>query len=219
MKKLVHWLIAGAICLAALPQNLLSQNATGVVFIQNDLETAKNLAKNSQKNILLKFGAKYCLPCRIMDESIWPNPDLAELVEKNCVAVAADIQTIDGKMLEQQYSVAVLPTILLLDADGNLLFRQEGSCGSKVLMDLVSSNFAPPSSPRFVENFSEDFPSPARFVYFNFEKPRVEIPIFLANDWQFGEDFLIDIHEKLYPTVYFFEEKNELLAAEFLPEH
>ena len=87
-------------------------------FIKNDLENAENLAFRSEKPILMKFSARWCLPCRVMEETVWTNPDLIQLVKKNFVAVSVDVQSFDGFALKDRYSVQALPTILVTDAAG-----------------------------------------------------------------------------------------------------
>ncbi len=113
------------------------QPAEKIHFIQNDIEAAKAEAAVSKRGILAKFGAHWCLPCRMMDESVWPNPDLVSAVSKDWVALAVDVEDFDGFAAKEQFSVHALPTILLLDSEGRVLFKKEGSCGAGELLDKL----------------------------------------------------------------------------------
>lgn len=129
-----------ALLVAFLAVNFSFAQSNGQIdFIKNDIETAKNRAFLSEKPILLKFSARWCLPCRVMEETVWPNPDLVEMVEKNFVPFAVDVQSFEGFALKDRYSVQVLPTILVTDATGLELFRRESSCGSAQMMDWLEN--------------------------------------------------------------------------------
>ena len=108
---------------AMLTLNLATaQTGDQINFIKNDLESAGNEASHSEKQILMKFSARWCLPCRVMDETVWTNPELIRLVEKNYVALSVDVQSFEGFALKDRYSVQALPTILVTDAAGVELF-------------------------------------------------------------------------------------------------
>ncbi len=141
-----------------------SQNlsATKINFIQNNLDTAKTLAASHEKLILVKFHAKYCLPCRVMDEHVWTDPALAAAVETNCIAVSVDIQNFDGVNLKNEFLVEKLPTILLMNACGKVLVRFEtSSTASQILERLnffnTSENKFCPGDPLLAKPFSGNF--------------------------------------------------------------
>lgn len=103
-----------------------------------DFATAKSRAASEGKLLLLKFSAKWCLPCRVMDEHVWTDPTLAAAVGTNCIAVAADIETLDGLALKQDFLVEKLPTTLLFDACGRVLVRFEAACSAGQILERIN---------------------------------------------------------------------------------
>ena len=118
---------------------LIAQNYsdTKLTFLQNDLPAAKQLAAQSGKIILIKFGARWCQPCRIMDIHVWSDPELIQVFSEISIPLAVDVDNFDGMDIKEWYGVRSLPTILICKADGTVLFRNEGSMTATDLVDLI----------------------------------------------------------------------------------
>jgi len=70
---------------------------------------------------LLDLGSHYCTPCQMMV------PELAALSEE--FAGVVDVEFIDvneNQSAAESYGIRLIPTQILIDADGNELFRHEG---------------------------------------------------------------------------------------------
>lgn len=91
-------------------------NATieGVVFQNIDLAQASQ----SGKKIMISFSAEWCLPCRFMEENLYNDSEIADLVNENFVAVKADVDAPQGQEWNALYNSDFLPTILFADAKG-----------------------------------------------------------------------------------------------------
>lgn len=105
---------------------------------QSDLNTAFSEAKKQNKNVLLRFSAEWCPPCRVMDIRVWPDESVQFALASDYVAVKADIDTESGQALAAKYHIVGVPTLILLDPDGNELSR--GSfMSSPELVDFLKS--------------------------------------------------------------------------------
>ena len=105
-----------------------------VEFTESSFPAIKQSAQVSNRPYLAYFTAKWCMPCRMMDESTWTDPNLAWYMKQNYFAAKIDIEDFDGYAYAEQYKVQAYPTILLFAPDGKLLKRIEGSVtGSKLL--------------------------------------------------------------------------------------
>ncbi len=93
------------------------------------LEYAEKKAKckTEDKYLLLQFGAKWCAPCRKMKAGIENNNTLSNIVSSNYEMMYVDIDHFDGISLKMHYNVSLLPTIIILDTDGNVVKRFEES--------------------------------------------------------------------------------------------
>lgn len=66
-------------------------------------------------NHLIKFEASWCQPCQTLTQ-----------VMKGIEHTRIDIDTPDGEALAKHYKVQSLPTLILIDGDGNVLKISNG---------------------------------------------------------------------------------------------
>ncbi len=91
---------------------------------RSDFSRALTEARAAHKRVFVDFSASWCPPCIAMKHEVWPDADVARAINAGYVPVAVDADQNDG--LSARYQVENLPTVLLLDADGRLLKRNEG---------------------------------------------------------------------------------------------
>ncbi|EKD41964.1 MAG: thiol:disulfide interchange protein [uncultured bacterium] len=80
-------------------------------------EAGFELAKSEHKPLLIDFYADWCLPCKELDTKVWKQPDMAEYLSKNYVAVHIDC-TQDSKECREavdRYKIIGWPTIVFLN--------------------------------------------------------------------------------------------------------
>lgn len=84
-------------------------------------------ASRSGRNIVLDFGANWCLDCHVLDDQMH-QPDLAELIAKNYVVVHIDVGRFNKNLdLARKYNVPLnkgIPALAVLSPHGRLLFSQ-----------------------------------------------------------------------------------------------
>ena len=91
---------------------------------RGDLTAALAEARKAHKGVLIDFSASWCPPCIAMKHEVWPDAEVARAINAGYVPVAVDAD--NSKGLTERYNVDNLPTVLLLDADGRVLKRNEG---------------------------------------------------------------------------------------------
>jgi thiol:disulfide interchange protein len=91
---------------------------------RTDLDAALAEARASNKRVIVDFYADWCPPCVAMKHDVWPHPQVARAIEAGYVPLLVDADR--DTVLGARYQVSALPTVLLLDADGRVVKRNDG---------------------------------------------------------------------------------------------
>lgn len=92
---------------------------------RTDFEQALKDAENQKKNSILDFGAEWCKACKDLEHLTFTDPEVVKRLQ-SLVAVKIDgtnVKDNDVKNLWSRFSVKGLPTIIILDSQGEELGR------------------------------------------------------------------------------------------------
>lgn len=105
-------------------------------FLKFDkLEDLEEYAKQNNKCLYLDFYADWCLPCQMMDESLYQDEYLASQFDDFYAA------KVDGDAYPElitQYGIRVYPTIVVVGQNGEIIEKNEGVINSKKLLELAT---------------------------------------------------------------------------------
>ncbi|RMG18576.1 MAG: hypothetical protein D6731_01705 [Planctomycetota bacterium] len=107
------------------------RTASGVRWTHHRLPPALADARASRRPLLVLFDQDGCPPCAILRRQVLERPEFAAAVGDR--AVLLNLNACNDEALARRYGVAGTPTLLVLDADGEAIARQEG------IHDLASS--------------------------------------------------------------------------------
>jgi thioredoxin-related protein len=101
---------------------------------QTDLEAAKGLAKDQNKEILLVFqGSDWCAPCIKLDREIWTSDKFKAYSKDHFILVKADFprrkknqletaqQEKNDKLAEKYNPKGYFPLVVVMDKEGHVL--------------------------------------------------------------------------------------------------
>ncbi len=91
------------------------------------------------KKVFIKFGARWCLPCKMMESNVFPDPVIRQALEENYHVLDVDVDNIDGINLRQMYKVEALPSFIILDKHQNIVGRHEGAKRIDELRSILGS--------------------------------------------------------------------------------
>ncbi len=115
----------------------------GVNFTPSDNLTAVlDMAAGKDKLVFVDFYTTWCLPCKLMDEDVFSDKGIGELMNDNFINYKIDAEKGNGPNLALLYQVNVFPTLLFLDEKGRVLVRKEGAAYQTELRSLAEEAMA-----------------------------------------------------------------------------
>ncbi len=93
-------------------------------------------SKNSNKIIFIDFYIVGCLPCKVMDETVFTEDIVYKYYNKNFINVKMDGVSFDYYEVAKQYNVKEYPTLVYLDEMGNMLHSVSGSVSATKLLEI-----------------------------------------------------------------------------------
>ena len=107
--------------------------ANGIHFIETNLQTAQNIAAKEDKLFFIYYGADWCMPCKWMEENTFLDDELSSFVNQNYIAIKANVNSVEGVVLKEQFNVATIPSILVFAATGKLIDRKSSSMEAELM--------------------------------------------------------------------------------------
>ena len=107
-----------------------------VVWADN-IETARELANDSDKNMLLFFTGEWCSPCRIMKREVFADEEVMKAINSQVVPVMIDIDDPKAQEIVKLYKVGGTPVTIFTDSKGNVLDYTVGKIGKTKFLEML----------------------------------------------------------------------------------
>jgi thioredoxin-related protein len=104
----------------------LSMAQTGITFSETGLKTALARGKAENKPVMLWCYTSWCPHCKKMEETVFPNSQVADYFNKTFVCVAQDLEKGEGLEMKKELKIASFPTFILYNPSGEIVYRVEG---------------------------------------------------------------------------------------------
>ncbi len=98
---------------------------------------------DNKKGIIIDFYADWCIPCKELDALTFSDQRVIDL-SKNFAAFKADMTksvSPEVEILRNKYSIVGVPTVLILDIDGNELHRITGFVNADEFYNILTDLF------------------------------------------------------------------------------
>ncbi|MDO5075161.1 MAG: thioredoxin family protein [Bacteroidales bacterium] len=127
--------------------NLVDQlsQTEGLDIINNGL-LSKTLekAKTEKKLVFLDAYTAWCAPCKHMAKNVFPRADVGRALNPRYISLKIDMEKGEGPELAKRYAIKGFPTLLVLDAEGNVVKKLVGSCDANHLINALTTQLPAP---------------------------------------------------------------------------
>ncbi len=94
-------------------------------------------AFENDKMMLVRFTASWCVPCKVMEENVYANPQIKAYMDQHFVAMKLDVDSFDGINLKQIYDVQLIPSFLVFKSNGDLAGHFKKAISSQEMLNLL----------------------------------------------------------------------------------
>jgi len=95
---------------------------------------AIELAKNSNKMVMLKLTANHCKYCIKMDKEVLADKEVQSVLSQNFITVNINV---DKETLPLGLKRTITPTFIFVDKEGKIVSKIPGSWNKKDFMELL----------------------------------------------------------------------------------
>ena len=121
--KISHYLFAFIISF----NSFISIAQSGIAFKDISLEEAKTLAAKENKLIFIDAYADWCGPCKWMVANTFTDSEVGDFFKNNVISLQIDMESEIGMEFDLEYFVDAYPTLLFLNAEGEVVKRHTGA--------------------------------------------------------------------------------------------
>lgn len=109
-------------------------------MVWNDnMVSAQELAKSSDKNILVFFTGYWCSPCRIMKREVFGDNEVKKAIDAKVVPIEINIDDPNAEALVKQYNIGATPTTIFIDPEGKVIDYAVGKVGKTKFLVMLEN--------------------------------------------------------------------------------
>lgn len=107
-------------------QNTATTEGEALTFIRENFGEAMQKARAENKLVFIDAYTTWCGPCKMMDKQTFSDDDVAAFFNEKFVNLKLDMEKGDGQTIQLRYKIAAFPTLLFLNADGEVVHKALG---------------------------------------------------------------------------------------------
>jgi len=104
-----------------------------------DIASAREVAAESGKPVMLFFTATWCVPCRIMKREVFADAEVIKAINAQVVPVMVYADSPGGEEAFSQYNVEGTPITIFTDPQGTVLDYAVGGIGKDAFMEMLGN--------------------------------------------------------------------------------
>ncbi|MFT7121722.1 MAG: thiol-disulfide isomerase/thioredoxin [Neolewinella sp.] len=108
-------------------------------FVEKPFEELLAQAKAEDKVIFIDAYTTWCGPCKMMAAKVFPDPEVGEVYNERFINAKFDMEKGEGPGLAKRYGVAVYPTYLFVDGNGDIVHKGLGYIPQEEFLALADA--------------------------------------------------------------------------------
>lgn len=105
-----------------------------IEFREGNWNRVLKMAKQEKKMIFVDCYTSWCGPCKMLAKNVFTQDSVADFYNEKFICVKMDMEKGEGPELAKRYEVGAFPTLLYIDADGELKHCVTGYMQPEVLI-------------------------------------------------------------------------------------
>jgi len=105
----------------------------------DNMIAARELANDSDKNMLLFFTGEWCSPCRIMKREVFADKEVMKAINSQVVPVMINVDDPNAEELLKHYKVGSTPITIFTDPQGKALDYAVGKIGKTKFLEMLEN--------------------------------------------------------------------------------
>jgi YHS domain-containing protein/thiol-disulfide isomerase/thioredoxin len=154
--------LAGIVITGLLTPICLAAAQTSLPW-QTNLESAKQLAAQTNRLVLVHFWSPSCVPCKQVEKNVFSAPQVQQTIEAHFVPVK--INADDWPTTTKQYGISALPTDLIITPTGQIVGRMISPQTPDAYLQKLASESSGASAPIAAQPAPSPVAPPASTVY------------------------------------------------------
>ena len=129
--------ILAALLVLLLSPSLQAEEVNFFSFEKGGYDRARVKAAQEGKLLFMDFYAKWCTPCKWMDETTFSDERIINKLNEDFVALKIDIDDMEGFELKSRFDIRYLPTILIFNTEGKIVERVEETLSPSKMAEIL----------------------------------------------------------------------------------
>ena len=129
----------------------------GMKFVEGNWEAVRKMAAAQNKYVFVDAYTSWCGPCKFMSQKVFPDEMLGAWFNPQFISWKLDMESEEGKAMKEKWNIEAYPTLLFLDAKGELLIKHVGAEGQLEFLDLGRMAVQKTALETRASNGEEDF--------------------------------------------------------------
>jgi thiol-disulfide isomerase/thioredoxin len=110
--------------------------AQGINFFEGNVDALKAEAAKKNKIIFVDCYTSWCGPCKWLAKNVFTNANVGKYYNENFICYSLDMEKGEGKVFQKKYGINAYPTLLFINASGEIQHRYVGACDTTTFIGV-----------------------------------------------------------------------------------